>query len=342
MILITGAAGFIGFHVARRLLRDGHTVVGLDNLNEYYDPALKEARLRLLTVHPRFTFHRVNIADEALIAGIFTSHEPEFVIHLAAQAGVRHSLTHPRSYIESNVTGFLNILEGSRLTYVKHLVYASSSSVYGLNTKMPFSVRDNVDHPISLYGATKKTNELMAHAYSYLYSLPVTGLRFFTVYGPWGRPDMAYFSFTKSILAGLPIDVYNEGKMKRDFTFVDDIVEGILRVLVRPATPDLSWRSDKPASDSSTAPYRIYNIGGHSPVELLRFIETIEDCLEIKAVKRFLPAQPGDMLATEADLTELIRDVGLEPRTPIEVGLRRFVDWYRTYYRFTAPSSAPY
>jgi UDP-glucuronate 4-epimerase len=332
MILVTGAAGFIGFHVAQRLLRDGETVHGLDNINDYYDPELKRARLRLLTAEPGFTFHKTDLTDQAAISAIFEKHRPDRVIHLAAQAGVRHSISQPRLYTESNVSGFLNILEGCRHCGVKHLVYASSSSVYGLNSVMPLSVHQDVDHPVSLYGATKKANELMAHSYSHLYGLATTGLRFFTVYGPWGRPDMAYFLFTKAILEGKPIDVYNEGRMKRDFTYIDDIVEGVVRVMARPAAPDPKWKRDAPDSASSSAPYRLYNIGNHTPVELLHFIGIIEDCLGKKAVKRLLPAQPGDVLATSADVSELTRDVGFAPHTPIEAGLRRFIDWYRAYY----------
>jgi len=332
MILVTGAAGFIGFHVVQRLLRDGHAVHGLDNINDYYDPELKRARLRLLTAEPKFTFHKTDLIDQAAISGIFEDHRPEYVVHLAAQAGVRHSITQPRLYTESNVTGFLNILEGCRHCGVRHLVYASSSSVYGLNSSMPLSVHQDVDHPVSLYGATKKANELMAHSYSHLYSLPTTGLRFFTVYGPWGRPDMAYFLFTKAILEGKPIDVYNEGRMRRDFTYIDDIVEGLVRVMARPAAPDPQWRREAPDSAASSAPYRLYNIGNHSSVELLHFIGVIESCLGKKAVKRLLPAQPGDVLSTAADVSDLARDVGFAPDTPIETGLRRFIDWYRAYY----------
>jgi UDP-glucuronate 4-epimerase len=332
MILVTGAAGFIGFHVAQRLLRDGHPVVGLDNLNDYYDPALKEARLRLLSAQPRFTFHRSDISDRAAVGAVFSEHRPDRVVHLAAQAGVRHSLTSPRAYIESNISGFLNILEGCRQFKSSHLVYASSSSVYGLNSKMPFSSHDRVDHPVSLYGATKKANELMAHSYSHLYGIPTTGLRFFTVYGPWGRPDMAYFLFTRSIVEGKPIDVYNEGRMMRDFTYIDDVVEGVVRVLDRPATANPGWRGDDPDSASSSAPYRLYNMGNHTPVELNHFIEIVEACLGKKAVKRLLPAQPGDVISTAADVDDLARDVGFAPSTPIEVGIRRFVDWYRGYY----------
>jgi UDP-glucuronate 4-epimerase len=333
MILVTGAAGFIGFHVAQRFLRDGQTVHGLDNLNDYYDPSLKEARLRLLAAHPGFTFHRANIADQPAVAGVFETHRPDYVVHLAAQAGVRYSLTHPRLYAESNISGFLNILEGCRRCGVKHLVYASSSSVYGLNGAMPFSAHQSVDHPVSLYGATKKANELMAHSYSHLFGLPTTGLRFFTVYGPWGRPDMAYFLFAKSILEGKPIDVYNGGKMKRDFTYIDDIVEGVVRVTARHAMPNPQWRNQAPDSATSSAPYRLYDIGNHSSVELLHFIAVIEDCLGRKAVKRLLPAQPGDVIDTAADVSDLTRDFGFEPNTPLETGLRRFIEWYRSYYR---------
>jgi UDP-glucuronate 4-epimerase len=332
MILVTGAAGFIGYHVAQRLLKDGHCVHGLDNLNDYYDPALKEARLAKLSAHPGFTFHRVNVADQSAVAEIFKSHRPEFVIHLAAQAGVRKSITSPQSYVECNVSGFLQVLEGCRNGGVKHLVYASSSSVYGLNTSMPFSAHESVDHPVSLYGATKKANELMAHSYSHLYGLPTTGLRLFTVYGPWGRPDMAYFLFTRAILEGRTIDVYNEGRMRRDFTYIDDVVEGVARVLFRPAERNPGWRGDTPDSATSPAPYRLYNIGNHSPIELGRFIDLVEECLGKKAVRRLLPAQPGDVLATCADVADFSRDVGFEPKTPVEVGIRHFVDWYRAYY----------
>jgi UDP-glucuronate 4-epimerase len=332
-ILVTGAAGFIGFHVALRLLEDGHAVHGLDSVNDYYDVRIKQARLELLRKYPSFTFHKVELTDQAAVTAVFATHRPGYVVNLAAQAGVRHSLTHPRTYTDSNITGFLHILEGCRHHGVKHLVYASSSSVYGLNTTMPFSVHHNVDHPVSLYAATKKANELMAHSYSHLYGLPATGLRFFTVYGPWGRPDMALFLFTKAIIEGKPIDVYNEGRMKRDFTYVDDIVEGVVRVIPRPATPNPGWRGDSPDSATSKAPYRLYNIGNHSPVELLHFIEVIEDCLGKKAIKRMLPLQPGDVPTSFADIADLARDIGFSPNTPIEVGIRRFIDWYRDYYR---------
>jgi UDP-glucuronate 4-epimerase len=332
MILVTGAAGFIGYHVVQRLLQDGQTVYGLDNLNNYYDPQLKADRLRQI-VAKGFTFLRADVADRAAVTDFFERQRPEYVVHLAAQAGVRHSLTHPHLYTESNVTGFLNILEGCVKCGVKHLVYASSSSVYGLNSAMPYSVHQNVDHPVSLYGATKKANELMAHSYSHLYKLPTTGLRFFTVYGPWGRPDMAYFVFTRSILEGKPIDIYNEGRMRRDFTYVDDIVEGVVRVVSRPASANPAWRGDTADSATSQAPYRLYNIGNHASVELLRFVELIEEFSGKKAVKRFLPAQPGDVLVTAADVSELARDIGFVPNTPIETGLRRFIDWYRSYYQ---------
>jgi UDP-glucuronate 4-epimerase len=331
MILVTGAAGFIGFHVAQRLLRDGHSVIGLDTLNDYYDPALKEARLNLLRANKGFSFHRVSVADQAAVAYLFSNHRIEAVVHLAAQAGVRLSLKDPHAYIESNVSGFLNILEGCRVHKVRHLVYASSSSVYGLNTNVPFRAAEAADHPVSLYGATKRTGELMAHCYSHLYGLPTTGLRFFTVYGPWGRPDMAYYSFTKAIIEGSPIDVYNEGRMKRDFTYIDDVVEGVVRVLGRPAQPNPQWNGGDSAS--STAPFRLYNLGNHSPVELLHFIELIEECLGKKAVKRLLPAQPGDVISTVADVADLSRDMGFEPATPIEVGIRLFIDWYKEYHR---------
>jgi UDP-glucuronate 4-epimerase len=331
MILVTGAAGFIGFHIAQRLLNDGQTVHAIDNLNDYYDPKLKEGRLKLLKSHRNFTFHHVNIAHQDSVAAIFTSHRPEFVIHLAAQAGVRHSIKNPTAYIDSNISGFLHILEGCRHNGVKHLVYASSSSVYGLNGTMPLSIHQSAEHPVSLYGATKKANELMAHSYSHLYNIPTTGLRFFTVYGPWGRPDMAYFLFTKAILEGRQIDVYNDGKMKRDFTYVDDVVEGVIRILKRSAQPDKQWDNNNPDPASSSAPYRIFNVGNHSSIDILRFIEVVEDCLGKKAIKRFLPAQPGDVLATTAEVADLLRYTGFEPKTPLDLGMRHFTDWYRTY-----------
>jgi len=336
MILITGAAGFIGFHVSLRLLRDGHEVHGFDSMNDYYDVTIKEARLKLLREFPAFHFHKADLADQSAVHAVFEQNKPEFVVNLAAQAGVRFSLINPRAYTDSNITGFLNILEGCRHHGVKHLVYASSSSVYGLNTTMPFSVHHNVDHPVSLYAATKKANELMAHSYSHLYRLPTTGLRFFTVYGPWGRPDMALFLFTKAILEGTPIDVYNEGRMRRDFTYVDDIVEGIRRVIFRPAVPDPQWSGGSPDSATSLAPYRLYNIGNHSPVDLMEFIETIEESLGKKALKRMLPLQAGDVQNSFADVANLTRDIGFVPGTPIKVGVKRFVDWYRSYYSIPA------
>ena len=331
-VLITGAAGFIGFFLARRLLADGVEVVGLDNLNDYYDPALKKSRLAQLEAIPRFTFAKIDLADRPAVAKLFTLHRFDVVVNLAAQAGVRYSLENPHSYVDSNVVGFVNILEGCRHNGVKHLVFASSSSVYGGNTKMPFSVHDNVDHPVSLYAATKKANELMAHAYSHLYGLPVTGLRFFTVYGPWGRPDMAYFLFTRAILAGKPIKVFNHGKMKRDFTYIDDIVEGVARVMKKVPGPDPVWNGDHPDPATSYCPYRIYNIGNNQQEDLLHFIEVLEDCLGKKAEKEFLPMQNGDVPATYANVDDLVRDVGFKPTTTIDEGLRRFVEWYREFY----------
>jgi UDP-glucuronate 4-epimerase len=324
-ILVTGAAGFIGLHVSQYLLRRGDQVVGLDNLNDYYDVSLKTARLAKLETKSNFSFQKLDLQDRAAIAQLFAQHQFDGVVHLGAQAGVRYSITNPHAYVDSNLVGFVNILEGCRQAEVGHLVFASSSSVYGANTKIPFSVQDPVDHPISLYAATKKANELMAHTYSHLYGLPTTGLRFFTVYGPWGRPDMAPFLFTQSILLNRPINVFNHGQMYRDFTYIDDIVEGVVRTLDR--VP-----SSNPDSQSS-APYRIYNIGNHEPIALTRFIEVLEDCLGIKARKNYLPLQPGDVVTTYADVDDLIRDVGFKPSTPIEVGVERFVDWYRHYYR---------
>lgn len=333
VVLVTGAAGFIGFHVARRLLERGNHVLGLDNLNDYYDVRLKEARLAQLSPFERFQFHKMDLADRAGMATLFADRSIRRVVHMAAQAGVRYSLVNPHAYTDSNIEGFLNILEGCRHARVEHLVYASSSSVYGGHTRMPFSARDNVDHPVSMYAATKKANELMAHTYAHLYGVPCTGLRFFTVYGPWGRPDMALFLFTKAILAGKPIDVFNYGKMRRDFTYIDDIVEGVVRVLDQPAQPDPTWSGEAPNPGTSSAPYRLYNIGNHQPVELLRFIEVLEDALGKKAEKNFLPLQPGDVPATYADVDDLIKDVDFKPNTPIEVGIRRFVEWYRNFYR---------
>jgi len=331
-VLVTGAAGFIGFHTARVLLDRGDEVVGLDNLNPYYDVKLKEARLAELSPRNRFAFVKADLADKAAIDKLFAEHRPERVIHLAAQAGVRHSLTHPEDYMQSNLVGFLNILEACRHSGVEHLVFASSSSVYGANTRLPFSVHDNVDHPVSFYAASKKSNELMAHAYAHLYRLPTTGLRFFTVYGPWGRPDMALFKFVKQILADEPIDVFNEGHHARDFTYIDDIVEAVVRATDRVPQPNPDWSGDNPDPGTSSAPYRLYNIGNHSPVQLMDFIAAIEKALGRDAKKNFLPLQPGDVPATYADVTDLAADVGFEPNTPIEEGIRRFVAWYREYY----------
>lgn len=331
-ILVTGVAGFIGFHVARRLLDRGDSVVGIDNVNPYYDVRLKEARLAHLTGRARFDFVRLDLADRSGMADLFVHQRPERVIHLAAQAGVRYSLTNPHAYVESNLVGFLHVLEGCRASQVTHLVYASSSSVYGANTKMPFSIHDNVDHPVSLYAASKKANELMAHTYSHLYDLPTTGLRFFTVYGPWGRPDMALFLFTRSILTGEPIEVFNHGRMRRDFTYIDDIAEGVVRVLDTLPQSNPFWSGSAPDPGTSPAPYRIYNIGNNQPVELLHFIEVLETCLGCKAEKHFLPLQAGDVPDTYAEVDDLIRDVGFQPSTPINEGIARFVEWYRSYY----------
>ena len=331
-VLVTGSAGFIGAALSRRLLDRGDEVVGVDNLNDYYDPALKHARLARLTPHPNFTDVRLDIADRAGIAELFDREKPQRVVNLAAQAGVRYSLVNPYAYVETNLVGFTNILEGCRHHEVDHLVYASSSSVYWANTNLPFSVHDNVDHPVSLYAATKKANELMAHTYSHLYGLPTTGLRFFTVYGPWGRPDMALFLFTRNILAGKPIDVFNYGNHRRDFTYVDDIVEGVVRVLDRPAEANPDWSGDRPDSATSYAPYRLYNIGNNNTVELRRYIEVLEDCLGKKAERNLLPLQPGDVPDTFANVDDLVRDFDYRPGTPIEVGVQRFVDWYLDYY----------
>ncbi|MEX0702117.1 MAG: NAD-dependent epimerase [Planctomycetales bacterium] len=332
-ILVTGAAGFIGFHVARRLLERGDAVVGVDNLNDYYDVRLKQARLALLEPESGFEFHRIDLADRPATARLFETGRFEKVVHLAAQAGVRYSIEKPHAYVDSNLIGFANMLEGCRHGNVGHLVYASSSSVYGSNTAMPFSVHQTVDHPVSLYAATKKANELMAHAYSHLYRLPTTGLRFFTVYGPWGRPDMALFTFTRAILEDRPIDVYNHGRMRRDFTYIDDIVEGVVRVVDRVPAPDPAWSGADPDPGASDAPYRLYNIGNNQPVELLRMIEVLETCLGRKARKNLLPMRPEDMPETYADVDDLVRDVGFQPRTPIEEGIARFVAWYREHYR---------
>ena len=332
-VLVTGCAGFIGYHLCLRLLRSGRSVVGLDNMNPYYDVALKQARLGQFQDFDTFRFARLSLEDRAGVDSLFGENDFGVVVNLAAQAGVRYSLTNPHSYVESNLTGFLHILEGCRHRNVGHLIFASSSSVYGANTRMPFSVHHNVDHPVSLYAATKKANELMAHTYAHLYGTPCTGLRFFTVYGPWGRPDMALFLFTRAILAGEPIDVFNHGKMRRDFTYIDDIVEGIVRIMERPPEPDPSWTGDAPDPGTSYAPYRIYNIGNNSPVELMRYIEVIEECLGKKAEKHFMPLQPGDVPATFADIDDLSRDFGFHPCTSIEEGIARFVKWYREYYR---------
>jgi UDP-glucuronate 4-epimerase len=332
MIWVTGAAGFIGFHVATRLLGEGEAVLGVDNVNDYYDVTLKEARLRELEGKKGFVFERADIADAAALAELAKRHPPKAIVNLAAQAGVRYSLTNPGAYVQANLVGFGNVLEIARHAKVDHLVYASSSSVYGANTHVPFSTSDNVDHPLSLYAATKKANELMAHTYSHLYGVPTSGLRFFTVYGPWGRPDMAMFLFTKAILEGRPIDVFNHGKMRRDFTYVDDVVEGVVRVLLAPAKPNEAWSGDDPDPGSSRAPYRVYNIGNHSPVELMELIAIIEELLGKKAEKRFLDMQPGDVPATFADVDALRDAVGFQPATPLRDGVGRFVAWYRSYY----------
>ncbi|MCX7981946.1 MAG: NAD-dependent epimerase [Syntrophales bacterium] len=331
-ILVTGAAGFIGYHLCERLLQEGFSVFGVDNLNAYYDVRLKEARLKRLEKYPSFSFHRIDIAETEVIMDFFSKTRPEIVVHLAAQAGVRYSITHPHTYIDSNLKGFLNILEGCRHSQVKHLVFASSSSVYGANTRFPFSVHDNVDHPISLYAATKKANELMAHTYAALYGIPSTGLRFFTVYGPWGRPDMALFIFTRAILEGSPIDIYNYGEMKRDFTYIDDIIEGVIRVMGKFPSPNPDWTGMCPDPASSFAPYRIYNIGNNSPVDLLTFIECLEKNLGKVAKKNLLPMQPGDVPVTCADVSDLMAEIGFRPSTPIEEGIKRFVDWYLDFY----------
>jgi UDP-glucuronate 4-epimerase len=326
-VLVTGVAGFVGYHLAKRLLADGLKVYGVDNLSDYYDVNLKQARLEQLKGLSGFTFQLLDLSDRQGVSQLFQEHTFDYVVNLAAQAGVRYSLVNPHAYVDSNLTGFVNLLEGCRHTPPKHLVFASSSSVYGVNPKIPFSTSDNVDHPISLYAATKKANELMAHTYSHLYQLPCTGLRFFTVYGTWGRPDMAYFKFVKAIEAGKPIDVYNFGKMKRDFTYVDDVIEGVVRVMYQPP------QSQAPSGEQAgKVPYKLYNIGNHQPVELLHFIEIIEQLLGKEAQKNFLPMQPGDVPMTYADVDDLMQDVGFKPDTPIEVGLAKFVEWYREYY----------
>jgi len=331
-VLVTGAAGFIGFHLSQRLLSRGDRVVGLDNLNHYYDVSLKQARLSQLEEQANFSFYKLDLTDTDGIKQLFTEQKFDIVVNLAAQAGVRHSLENPHAYINSNLVGFINILEGCRHSQVKHLVFASSSSVYGANTKIPFSVHDNVDHPISLYAATKKANELMAHTYSHLYGIPTTGLRFFSVYGPWGRPDMALFIFTKAILSGQPIDVFNQGKMRRDFTYIDDIVAGIVKSIEKVPTPNPGWSGNTPDPATSYVPYKLYNIGNNQPVELMYFIEVLESCLGIKAQKNMLPMQPGDVPINYADIDDIIADVGFKPNTSIEEGIKKFVDWYRSYY----------
>jgi len=332
-ILVTGAAGFIGFHLCRRLLRDGHSVVGIDNLNDYYDVSLKEGRLAQLQGTSGFKFSKLDLADRNAISRLFVEEKFARVAHLAAQAGVRYSLTNPHAYVDSNLVGFTNILEACRHNGVRHLTYASSSSVYGANTRMPFSIHHNVDHPVSLYAATKKANELMAHTYAHLYGLPCTGLRFFTVYGPWGRPDMALFLFTRAILNNQPIDVYNFGKMQRDFTYIDDIIEGVVRTLFHTAIPNPAWNGADPDPGTSKAPYRLYNIGNNNPVELMDLITILETTLGKTAKKNLMPLQPGDVPATYADVDDLTADVGFKPDTSIREGIEKFVAWYRSYYR---------
>lgn len=332
-ILITGGAGFIGAHLARKLIDGGAEVVGLDNLNDYYLPQLKKDRMAALAEGSRFSHVNINLADRNAVEALFNEHSFDAVVNLAAQAGVRYSLINPHSYVDTNIVGFVNILEGCRHSGVKHLVYASSSSVYGANTKMPFSVHDNVDHPVSLYAASKKANELMAHTYSHLFNLPTTGLRFFTVYGPWGRPDMALFLFTKAILENRPIDVFNNGNMERDFTYIDDIVEGVYRVIHRLPQNSPTWNGDKPDPATSYCPFRVYNIGNNNKEKLLRYIEVLEDCLGRKAEKNFLPMQPGDVRATFANVDDLVEDFDYKPGTTLDYGIGQFVDWYRGYYK---------
>ncbi|GAB6193746.1 NAD-dependent epimerase [Desulfocastanea catecholica] len=334
-ILITGSAGFIGAHLTKKLIAGGAEVVGLDNLNDYYDPQLKKARMAALAEGSRFSHVNIDLADRKAVENLFQEHSFDAVVNLAAQAGVRYSLINPHSYVDTNIVGFVNVLEGCRHSGVKHLVYASSSSVYGANTKMPFSVHDNVDHPVSLYAASKKANELMAHTYSHLFQLPTTGLRFFTVYGPWGRPDMALFLFTKAILENRPIDVFNNGNMERDFTYIDDIVEGVCRVIGRIPESSSVWNGDAPDPATSYCPYRVYNIGNNNKEKLLRYIEILEECLGRKAVKNFLPMQPGDVPATFADVDELVADFNYKPGTTLEYGIGRFVDWYKGYYKIS-------
>jgi UDP-glucuronate 4-epimerase len=332
-VLVTGAAGFIGFHAARTLLDRGRAVVGLDNLNAYYDPALKQARLDELARFGQFRFEKLDLADRAGVAALFARHRFPQVIHLAAQAGVRHSLVDPYAYADANLTGFLNILEGCRHNACRHLLYASSSSVYGANTHMPFSTAQNVDHPLSLYGATKKANELMAHAYAHLFGVPATGLRFFTVYGPWGRPDMAMWLFAEAILAGKPIRLFNNGDMRRDFTYVDDVVEAVVRLVERPPAGDATWSADNPDPATSHAPWRVFNIGNHTPVEIREVVRLIEEAVGRKAIIELAPMQPGDVPATYADVDELTREVGFTPSTPVATGVRRFITWFREYHR---------
>jgi UDP-glucuronate 4-epimerase len=331
-ILVTGAAGFIGFHLSRHLLNRGDEVVGIDNLNDYYDVSLKKDRLAQLQENPNFRFYKLDIADYDSITQLFSEQQFDIVVNLAAQAGVRYSLKNPRAYVDSNLVGFVNILEGCRHSNVKHLVFASSSSVYGANTKIPFSVHDNVDHPISFYAATKKANELMAHSYSHSYSLPTTGLRFFTVYGPWGRPDMALFLFTKAILAGQPIDIFNYGKMRRDFTYIDDVIEGIIRIMDTIPGPDPNWSGQAPDPRASMAPYKLYNVGNHQPVDLMYLIELLESHLGMKAIKNLLPIQSSEVPVTYADIEDL-ENIGFKPNTPIEIGVERFIAWYYFYFQ---------
>lgn len=334
-ILVTGAAGFIGAHLSQKLIAGGARVWGIDNINDYYDPQLKRDRMKALAEGPNFTHIDIDIADRPAMAELFGQHRFDAVVNLAAQAGVRYSLINPHSYVDTNLVGFVNLLEGCRHSGVKHFVYASSSSVYGANTNMPFSVHDNVDHPVSLYAASKKANELMAHTYSHLFGLPTTGLRFFTVYGPWGRPDMALFLFTKAIMENRPIDVFNNGNMERDFTYIDDIVEGVYRVIFKAAEPNLEWSGDNPDSGTSYCPWRVYNIGNNSKERLLRYIEVLEECLGKKADKNFLPLQPGDVPATYADVDDLVRDFDYKPGTTLEYGIGKFVEWYKNYYKLS-------
>lgn len=332
-ILITGAAGFIGFHLSKKLLDDSYQIIGIDNLNDYYDPSLKQSRLEILGKYNNFNFHKVDLKDKAAVDHIFETYQPTHVINLAAQAGVRYSIENPYAYVDSNLTGFMNILEACRNYPVEHLLYASSSSVYGGNKVAPFSTNHNVDHPVSLYAATKKSNELMAHTYSHLYGIPTTGLRFFTVYGPYGRPDMAYFSFTKDILAGKPIKVFNHGKMERDFTYIDDIVEGIVKLIGKAPAANKDWDESKDDLSTSFAPYKIYNIGNNNPVQLMRFINALESALGKEAEKVYMDMQPGDVLRTYADVSDLERDINFKPSTSIEDGLKKFVEWYEEYYK---------